>query len=185
MSQPFLITGLPRSRTAWFAVTAGTGRGVLCRHEASADCQSFGELIAMWRNPAYQHVGISDHALGFQLERILRAAVPRTLVIDRPIGDVRASILAFMAGVEISVPAIDHFLECLSEALALPHPLVRHIAYRDLQDRDALIDAFSWILPGVEICDMDDLMRMNIQVDRAYALERARRPHSHWYRAAA
>jgi hypothetical protein len=100
---------------------------------------------------------------------------------------VRASLLAYLDGVKISIPAIDAYLEELSAALSFTHPLIRRISYDDLRPaRPRHADrALDWVLPGVEIPNLDSVMGMNVQVDRVFAMSRATRPHSHWYREAA
>lgn len=184
MGRPFLITGLPRSRTAWFSMLASTAQGIFCYHEPTAGLQSFDALAKLWANPRFENVGVADSTLGFQLERILRDIQPRTLVVERPIGEVRESLLAYMSGIAISVPAIDSYLEALQSSIeaCLPHPLVHRITYQDLQDRTELYAALDWVMPGTHFENLDNLMHMNVQIDRDYVLAQAARPHTHWYR---
>lgn len=183
--RPFLITGLPRSRTAWMALLTSTAPRTICHHEPSADTQSFEDLVALWREPGFDRVGMSDSTLGFQLERITKEIDPRILVIERPIAEVRGSMLKYLAGLDFSINRMDDYLAELSAALEFKHDDIARIPYADLKDRETLLFALAWILPDVEWPNLDSIMGMNVQVDRAYAMARASTPHSHWYRRAA
>jgi len=61
----FLITGLPRSRTAWLSALFSTDN-VLCWHEPLSKLGSYEAVKSMLDNiRGYSHVGISDSSVGF------------------------------------------------------------------------------------------------------------------------
>jgi len=168
-SSRFWITGLPRSRTAWFAV-AMRAAGRACFHELTAETGSYAELKDRWTD------GNSDSACGLQVARILSDVAPRTLVIERPVEDVALSL------VRIYGPRIGLFahLEGLREALSVAHPLIKRIAFDDLNDRDALIEAAEWLSPGSGKA-VASLSNMNIQVTREHAEALTGIPHTLWH----
>lgn len=187
MGQPFLITGLPRSRTAWFALLANMAPRTVCYHEPTADSESFDEMLDLWEATDWDYIGISDSTLGFQIGRILRDVKPRVLVIERPIEDVRKSLVAYLSGLEISMPRIDAYLTSLLASITenIAHPSIHRVGFEELRDEGNVRDALAWILPGAEVRSLDLIMRMNVQVDRDYAISKAKIPHNHWYRCAA
>jgi hypothetical protein len=123
------------------------------------------------------YMGASDSAAGLHIRSILADIQPRTLIVERPIGEVLGSLRMFL-GYEVRDAA--ERLERLQEALTFDHPLIKRIAYRDLNDRDALSEAVDWLVPSLS-WRARSMMNMNIQVDRDHAIELARRPHSGWH----
>ena len=128
MSEPFLITGLPRSRTAWMAEIATDG-DMACHHEPMTWLNRWDDIFTrIWGvadGPRY--MGISDHLLGFYLPEIMARSMPRTLIIERPIGEVRVSL-------ERLGQRAEPFCTMLLAALAYAHPLILRVAYGDLRD---------------------------------------------------
>lgn len=169
----FWITGLPRSRTAWFAVAmrvAGHG----CFHELTAEARTFAEFKERWTE------GNSDSACGLHVERILAEIAPRTLVIERPVEDVALS-LARLYGPR---PGLLALLESLRDALSIAHPLIKRVAFSDLSDPEALTEAAEWLAPGSGQA-VASLADMNIQVTGARAAALAVIPHTLWHLARA
>lgn len=169
----FLITALPRSRTAWFSVLMG------CRHEPTRDFKSFAELRANWP----ENTGFSDAALGFQLRRIVDEIGPRVLIIERDIDDVKASFLKYMADVPIRLSVLAEHLELLKSRLedVQDHERVRRLRYESLGDVHAVKWAMSWLNPGCDKSRAEDVMRLNIQVDRKLAVEEMSAEHNGWH----
>lgn len=185
MSRQFLISGLPRCRTAWLSVATTTAQS-FCHHEPVPDLESFEALQALWRPLLGQSVGISDSCLSLQLERVLEVVSPRVLLVERPIEDILRSFRGYMAGL---LHGFDYNIgrEYLLELQAQidrfrGHPLVRTMAFEDLTDYDKTLETLSWLVPGTDFPDLRSLMHMNIQVDRVYCLERANQPHNGWHR---
>lgn len=159
MDHPFLITGLPRSRTAWMAVAATTDES-LCEHEPLAKVTGWRDVMyTTWhRDGSYPYAGASDHALGFHLREIMETLAPRTLIIERPILMVEASLG------RMGVPR-SNFCTLLQEALAYEHPNIRRVPYRALSVTQAVIDCLEWLMPGLtfNVARIAYLQRLNIQ----------------------
>ena len=178
MSTPFFITGLPRSRTAWFAIATSTDRSV-CHHEPHyGDFETAAELWAM--QSRYEFVGIADAGLGMHLRRILDEVGPRTLIIDRDPMAVASSLRKYMGLSEVRLgpgwyPAVLARLKVLVEALAVEHPLIKRVAFDDLKDIYTLRDCFDWLMPGCKPLNLTQLMHMNIQSDLGYNLAKLSR----------
>ena len=160
MTQYFLITGLPRSRTAWMAAACSAG-GSVCLHEPCAALPRWDAVFeSVWHQSELAFAGIADHLLGFHLPEIMERAAPRTLVIDRPAAEAKASMrrLGYDA---------DLFCDLLADALRFDHPLVRRVAYSDLADSGAVRSCLQWLFPGepVDRWRIERMQRVNIQGD--------------------
>ncbi len=179
---PFLIVGLPRSRTAWWSVVASTPQSI-CLHEPLRVCASFEELRAVWFSLSLPYVGLSDSGLTFQLGRILSEIEPRTLIVERDTGDALISFERYMDGAEFDRPkAIDFFRDCARILGAFhDHPLVKVVRFDDLQNFDVVQDAYRWLMPGNHWPLRTDLLQMNVQADRAHFLAAAAKPQSFWW----
>jgi len=164
MPQPFLITGMPRSRTAWFAVACTTAAGI-CHHEPGRG--EFDDAKRLLVNGD----GISDSRLGLHLARILDEIGPRTLVIDR---DPEAVMASFSRYSDTALAKVRGFasrrLDGLRAALAIDHPLVKRVDLAALDDIDTVRECMDWL--GVEPLNLEQLMHMNIQSDWAHNLRR-------------
>jgi hypothetical protein len=169
VTEPFLITGLPRSRTAWMAVAALNDQSI-CWHEPLAWLKQWEGALDLWRSSAHRYVGISDSALGFHLPEIIARASPRVLVIERDIAEVKASGAALGIG-----PS--NYLTLLKAALVIDHPLIVRVPYDALTDDRVVASCLRHLMPRADI-HMDRikvLQRMNIQTD----MERVNRDAPH------
>lgn len=166
----FWITGLPRSRTAWFAV-AMRAAGQSCFHELTAETRHFAELKARWTE------GNSDSACGLFADRILEEIGPRTLIVERPVEEVLGSLSAVFGR---DMGGLRAPLEHLADRLRLKHPLIKRVRFADLEDRDALVEAAEWLAPGSGE-QVASLMNMKIEVTRGRALSLMTSPHTLWH----
>lgn len=185
MSQPFFITGLPRSRTAWWSQLTTTVAS-LCHHEPTPHLKDFDALKALWTHQQWPYVGMSDAALGFQISRILEEIEPRTLIVERSVEDVKRSFLKFISGVDLQGFEVTVHLNKLAARLdaAKSHPLVKVVPYAKLNDVETVKFLFHWLLRGqCDLSRVDTLMRLNIQVTRDAALLEAKMKHSGWHLA--
>lgn len=159
MSEPYLITGLPRSRTAWMSVVA-TDEDSLCFHEPTAWLGQWDDIFpAIWHQRRdRRYVGIADHGLGFHLPEIMRRAAPRTLIIERPADEVNASLA------RLGLPA-SNFCDLLLEALDYHHPRIRRVDYSALRDADVVQSCLRWLMPNaaIELSRIARLQARNIQ----------------------
>lgn len=171
MTQPFLIVGLPRSRTAWLS-TAATAERTICFHEPTAWLDRWEDIFdKVWMERASRdYVGIADHGLGFHLPEIIRRAGPRTLIVERPIAEVDASLA------RMGLPP-SNFCALLHKALAYQHTLIRRVSYASLQSTSVVVACLRWLAPGARF-DAERIMElqaMNVQVDLDAALSNAAR----------
>ena len=171
----FWITGLPRSRTAWFS-QAMRGPYSTCFHELTADCRSFEDFRQAWFSSDALYSGNADSACGLQITRILDEIRPRTLIVERPIGEVLASL----ADIGIAWEGLRSRLEQLEETLSLSDPLIKRVRFEDLNDRDAVIEAAEWLVPGHGV-DAASLLGLNIQVTPKRIAALADLRHTLWH----
>lgn len=183
MSEPFLIVGLPRSRTAWWSIATTTPQSV-CRHEPLKDCNSFEELAALWTDPKIDYVGVSDSGLVPVLERVLEEIKPRTIIIERPAAEALRSFENYFSGHAYDHDKVRVYFETSARMLRSfhAHSLVKVVGYADLSNPDVVSGAYQWLMPKNEWPFRFDMMHLNVQVDPAYVAREAVKPHSHWYR---
>ena len=113
----FVVTGLPRSRTAWLSAFL-TGDGAYCLHEGLL----LGEVeLIDWLNSSDMH-GDSDSALPLVWDRILAgvASPPRVVVVVRGREEVISSLGKYWKGIDFLAgkdprPLIDQIEAKLAE----------------------------------------------------------------------
>ena len=148
----FLITGKPRSRTAWFAVATGA------LHEPA-------RLPPIWTG------GVSDSRASLHLAEIYSRFEPRTLIIERPKFDVLTSAIRYTDGMPGDWRAVQSMLGAMEARLAFQHPAIKRVAYDDLNDIAVVRDCLEWL--GVaEPPNLEQLMHMRIESDLAWNLAR-------------
>ena len=118
MYEPFFITGLPRSRTAWWAVVTGA------IHEPKIIPKPWG--------------GVSDSGLGIFLPGMIHSFRPRTLIVERPKADVMASLKAYLRPVAMNWDNVSVQLDQLLTALSMESPLIKRVAFKDLNDLETV-----------------------------------------------
>lgn len=166
MTQPFLITGLPRSRTAWMATVCNLVPEAFCYHEPLAHFSSWEECFSLYQTSRFRFVGISDSALGFHLHEIMQKWNPRVLVIERDISDVRRSL----AGIGIADDRqycallrerLDVALERCAHSL-----MITTVSFSGLENFDIVKAAIGHLLDNAEIDweKVRELMRLSVQV---------------------
>lgn len=161
MTKPFLITGLPRSRTAWFAAVANTVPGAICYHEPLMQFTSWEESLSLWSNRDREWTGISDSAIGFHLGEILRDRSPKVLIVDRSFDAIVLSLR------KIGIEDPRRYCDILRQRLQpyRGHPDVKVAAFDRLSDTAYVRSCLWHLMPGAEI-DGDKiqaLQRFNVQ----------------------
>ena len=159
-SIPFLITGLPRSRTAWLATAANTVRNCRCWHEPLQWLDKWEDVVPeIWERPGASYIGISDHALGFHLEALLEQLSLRVLVVERPQEEVEASLQ------KLGLPA-GKYCQLLSDRLSYQHPLICRISFSQLHRTSVVVEVLEWLMPGAEVdpTRIEALQYLNVQV---------------------
>ena len=85
----FFITGLPRTRSSWFASFLSSG-DTFCWHEALNGCNSRDDFYSRMRLPGYSAVGNAD--CGLALTDFQQHFVGKTLIVHRPLDEVVRSL---------------------------------------------------------------------------------------------
>jgi hypothetical protein len=158
--RPYLITGLPRSRTAWLA-TVATGDESVCWHEPLTWLDRWEDVFTkIWGYSAHRYVGISDSGLGFHLPEIITRAAPRILIVDRDIAEVEASLVR--TGV---VPT--NYCAILKECLSIEHPSIMRVPFKALEANHIVAQCLRHLMPDAKInADrIKVLQHMNVQTD--------------------
>jgi len=163
MAKPFLIVGLPRSRTAWLAAVANLDHRVTCYHEPFLEAKTWRDSLAVWASTKYEYVGISDSGLGFHLAEIMAEYKPRVLVIDRPTHEVERSID------DIGFAQVPRFCRLLLERIApfRCNPLIRVVPFHGLSRPDVVRASLWHLMPGIQF-DLDKValfQNLNVQSD--------------------
>lgn len=184
MNGRFMITGLPRSRTAWWSVVATTSLSY-CHHEPLPHTRSFDDLKRYFETwPHRPFAGISDSGIAPVLGRILEEIQPRTLIVMRDVFAVRESLEAYF-GAGVSDRGTLWAELCNSRIILRKfagHDLVKVVPFEALNDINVVRQCMAWLVPGPEIPFPDQLMDFNIQVKREKAVLDRKLPHNGWHR---
>lgn len=144
MEKPFLITGLPRSRTAWLSHVATIDGWSSCHHEPTLTMSGPMDLVYFYQRHPEHYVGVSDSHLSQILPIIMDLAIP-TLIVLRDPNEVHKSLEHLGMSTRL-LPA------CLyGIAQVTGHKLVRTIDYKDLNNSYKLRAALRWLMPEAEI----------------------------------
>ena len=162
--RPFLITGLPRSRTAWLAHLF-TMPGVWCEHEPSGRFESLSDLGDYFKPKSGSgwRIGAADHGLGWWLAEILHRWEPRVLLVERPVEEVYAAL----RGLGLPAECMQYLLELKRrEDLVRQHPNVLAVPFSKLDDHRTMQRAWFHLLPGVPFDEsrFEYMRRFNIQL---------------------
>lgn len=160
MSVPFLITGLPRSRTAWLAVAATNDQSI-CFHEPTAWLDRWADVFAgVWGAHWSRYVGVSDSIMGFHLPEIIERCHPRILIIERDPVEVEASLRKLDI-----LPT--NYCSLLTEALRHEHSSILRVRFQSLSDSRIVVRALRHLMPDawISVERIEQLQRMNIQTD--------------------
>lgn len=176
----FLITGLPRSRTAWWSV-ATTGPWSICHHEPLTWCENFAAVKSCW-DSTNAYVGVSDSGMAPLLGRILEEVKPRTLIVQRDINEVQASLERAFKGYNLDTKAGFNFLKQSVVHLQrhANHPLVRLI--RADAGLDEIHAAYRWLMPGNPQPFKEELFHMIVTVDPVYVMGPVVAAYPSWQR---
>lgn len=171
MTNACLITGLPRSRTAWLSVAA-TGYKSMFYHEPYDQLSRWQDIGRIWSGSRYLYTGIADSAMGFHLAEILERWGPRTLIVERAPDAVEASLARAFPGVLATnyVRLLDSALGAVGE-----HPLILRVRFDELNNTGAVWRALRHMMPEAKL-DIDKikgLMRLNVQAVVSKVLEDA------------
>jgi hypothetical protein len=149
MHPPFVVMGLPRSRTAWLSKFLSYG-GFFCGHEELRHMRTLDDVRAWLSQPL---TGASE-TLAAPYWRLLAKLAPsaRVVIVRRPIADVVESILRIPAGraLPFDRPHLTRAVQFLDAKLAqasvrLPGALC--VSFADLENEGTCARIFEHCLP--------------------------------------
>lgn len=149
--KPFLISGLPRSRTAWLSVFFSHFPSQ-CMHEGLA--KFGGDLTRMVGEMSefVSPIGDSDSALTLHADEVIKAAADgkvRLAVIDRDVASVYKSLSHFLEGSGYDATTVlGHAYEGHKKILNSEHAHI--VKFADLEDEQTVRDLHAFLLPNVE-----------------------------------
>ena len=135
---PFLIVGLPRSRTAWLAAFLTEG-AVMCHHELLARCHNAQEFCDKLHDPRYEVVGDSDPNIPTYYPFLMPALGPHKVIfVDRDEKEAHAASDRFMANEVGITPPVGAFDAIVARYKAMKDFCVDFMAFSfgDLDDMD-------------------------------------------------
>lgn len=136
MPSKYLITGLPRSRTAWMAAF------MECAHEPTAQMDTLFDIESFYE----ENEGCSDSGMGWWLPWISRQIKPRILIIVRPIADVEESLFREFP----ELPRTNYCAKLAEALLPLRYaPGVMTVSFSALSDIATMRRVFWHLRPGV------------------------------------
>jgi hypothetical protein len=159
MTAPFVVFGLPRSRTKWLSVFLTYGPFV-CVHDSLLNLSSADGLRDLLATP---HTGLSETAMAFAAPAIRKMfPTAKFVVVRRPVDEVRAGMNA--AGLHWPDGMLEQFADHLDAVSAMPGTLT--VDYADLATEEGCRAVFTHCL-GLDwnrewwagLCDR------NIQID--------------------
>lgn len=149
----FFITGLPRTRTSWFANLFTYGNS-FCFHELGAKHKdSYGireELV----NMPQEYKGIADCGLPYYYENLADTLQSQRLVIiDRDKADVMDSLYAYMGKDVFDGHKILEVLTDVEERIKYIRGRYEHRSYdfADLNNQNVIQEIWDYCVPGLPL----------------------------------
>lgn len=140
----FLVTGLPRSRTAWMSAFLSTENSI-CQHEPTAFMNSVDDIVKFYKAWPHKFVGASDSGMGMWIDWVLGIIKPKTLIIERSLTDVEQSL----EDMKLPVPATNYCDLLLGKLLTVKnHPLVLWVPFDALNEQRVMQKIWWHLLPG-------------------------------------
>lgn len=162
MGEPFLITGLPRSRTYWLSKLVDVD-GVSCEHEPSLHMSGPEALYNYYndRMATHRYAGSSDCLVAPMLPQILQIMPMPVLIVMRPPDEVAQSL----AAIGLNPSRLPLGMNGIASVLA--HPRVKVIAYKDLANSYKVRKALRHIMPCVKfpIDRIEDFQKQVLTID--------------------
>jgi hypothetical protein len=165
VSEPFFITGLPRSRTGWLAALLSGAHGV-CLHDVLGGCAGVEDLKSQISD--FKAAGVSDPALAL-VWRDVAAAWPEAkwVVVRRDKFDAARSYAAFLArhGWGMAWDQVRATIEAWDAELAalLWEPQTTMVDYDDLDDAGEARRLCDFLRVGFDPGRFEMMRRLNVQ----------------------
>lgn len=118
MSQPFFVTGLPRSGMAWASVFLTTDTSI-CHPEPLKDFSSPTDIERLVSQRGHEQVGIADVQLAFFPDVLQKIGAP-VVVLERPLNEAIDAIVQLNVPPETAVPYCNRVNKALDKVRALP-----------------------------------------------------------------
>lgn len=173
--QPFYVTGLPRSRTAWLSVALSDWSQSACLHEPllrwpDSSAETAAAELAKTRTP---FAGMSDSGLAVAAPDLVGLLPGPSLIVWRNPIQVLDSLTKYMPG--SNVDELAGMLALLHHRLAIFHaryePMV--VQFDALSDINTMREIWHHLLPGVKFQRrrIESLQSMRIDPDPATLLD--------------
>lgn len=172
MTQPFIIFGLPRSRTAWLAQFLSYGGKFNVGHDTAVECGSLADFFAPFENGLDGTVE-TGAMLGW---RVIRHAMPKAkmIVVRRAVDQVAESLQRH--GVPVVEGELDRRAAMLDELSAAPG--VETVSYDDLGSSNGACETACGVmrecLGFADAVWWRDMHSKNVQIDLAARVHRLR-----------
>ena len=161
----FFLTGLPRSRTAWFANLLTTDQS-FCFHELKTKCSTPGRITELFGRINRQRVGTSDPNPDFIEELIKLFPGSPLVIIERDKDECIAATAKFLGGLDgWALKYIETSFEVLGRLKKLSTCLVEQ--FHNLDDQ-AVERIWNYCLPGLKLDELRlaQLQGMKIEMKR-------------------
>jgi len=147
----YFITGLPRTRTSWFANLFTTGISY-CVHEPSLRHKdSFGIREEVFQRPD-EYKGISDCMIPFYFDPLVETIEGyRLVIINRDIGEVFDSYAKWHGPKPFPAGEVESNLIKLAKKIELLKGRHQHmsVSFHDLDDRNLIEQIWYYCIPGI------------------------------------
>jgi hypothetical protein len=145
MTTPFLITGLPRSRTAWLSVVANVPGQSYCEHEPSLRMRCLDDLVNWYRSRSENFAGVSDSFFASALPDIMKFIPMRALIVIRPPDEVVSSL----TNLGLNPGCLPQMMHGIGSVLGSPN--VRTITFSELKNSYKVTKALNWLMPTAKV----------------------------------
>lgn len=148
LSRPFLVTGLPRTRSAWLSVFLTRRPMSVCVHELSRSVSpdrpaKVSQILDRLREAPTKYAGTADSGLLADPEGLLKAAIEMPVaVIARDVRECRKSLMRSF-GWEIPKAAVDAYIDVVRS------PAVRVFKFDELESESTLMELSAFLRPGM------------------------------------
>lgn len=140
---PFFITGLPRSRTAWFA-NLFTHKDSYCFHEATLRCNTPDDLRQIMQSRPEKYVGNSDSGIPLFWNALNdRFPFIPVVVVQRDIEDAMRS---YQEAIDQNITGIQIIHDCLPKVKGKN---VINVDFNDLSNEDTIKRIWRHCVPDV------------------------------------
>lgn len=166
--EPFFITGLPRSRTAWLA-NLFSYENSFCFHEALRECTEIKDIKKIFNGVDKQYVGDSDSGLPFFIDEVLDLFPESKLVlVNRGISEVIDSL----GKVFPNYPEIEKIViktqNAINDMVNKYKPFI--LDFEDLNDMGVCKLLWEYCIPGIVFDErrwrMLDLMNVEVNISK-------------------